>query len=74
MGPARPSLNYFLDSIPPENRKRLDEKLTDRRSRATIARSLGGKWQVIADFVPNVHKKDIESIAYNHQNDLQMQQ
>ena len=61
---ASPSLDALLASIPRENRHLLDQKLEDRKSRATIAKSISD-WPVVAQFIPNIGD-DIEGIKYNY--------
>lgn len=67
------SLEMMLESIPAENRHRLDETLRDCSSRARIAKSLGTNWKVVAHFLSNLDGIDIDSVDYDNRS-LEQQQ
>ena len=64
MASGLPSLEALLGAIPEENRYRLDHKLENRKSRATIAKSITN-WRVVAPFIPNI-ENDIDGIEHDN--------
>ena len=65
-----PPLEVMLECIPASNRHLLNEKLEDRRSRVTIAKSIRN-WKTLAQFLPNI-KNDIDAIKLdNRSHELQ---
>ena len=59
-----PSLEALLEAIPVENRYLLKRKLENRKSRATIAKSITN-WRVVAQFIPNI-ENDIDGIEHDN--------
>ena len=58
------TLDFLLAAVPEENRHRLDHKLEDRTSRATIAKSIKN-WRVVAQYIPNI-ADDIDGIEHDY--------